>query len=354
MSARVESSGSDEEEGIGVQVAQHYNQLEEKGISQRKQSKIIHMRNFNNWMKSMLIGEFVKRVRGSKAGDYKLTVLDIGCGKGGDLQKWRKAGIRHLIATDIAETSVMQFKDRYMAMWSRDRGQPEFSAEFIVADATKEDLKAKFRDQGGADLVSCQFMFHYSFESLPQAEQMMKNAAENLKPGGFFIGTTPDAYDIMRRLELCGGKTFGNSIYNIRFDDGVDRRQPLFGAKYNFHLQDVVDCPEFLVHFPTVERIAEKYGLILVHRQRFQTAYNTYIKTQEGKNLMENMACFETYPSRQHEQNQDPNFAHAHRYIQQKQQQQQQQQQQLREGTISKEEWEAISLYICFAFKKLF
>merc|ERR1719309_481447 len=51
----------------------------------------------------MLIGEFVKRVGGNKPADYRLTVLDIGCGKGGDLQKWRKAGIRHLIATDIAE-----------------------------------------------------------------------------------------------------------------------------------------------------------------------------------------------------------------------------------------------------------
>ena len=40
-------------------------------------------------------------------------------------------------------------------------------------------------------------MYHYSFESLPQAEQMMRNAAENLKPGGYFIGTTPDANDIM-------------------------------------------------------------------------------------------------------------------------------------------------------------
>jgi mRNA (guanine-N7-)-methyltransferase len=47
------------------------------------------------------------------------------------------------------------------------------------------------------DLVSCQFSFHYCFESLPQAETMLLNAAECLRPGGYFIGTIPDAYEIM-------------------------------------------------------------------------------------------------------------------------------------------------------------
>ena len=47
------------------------------------------------------------------------------------------------------------------------------------------------------DLVSCQFSFHYCFESLPQAECMMRNAAECLRPGGFFIGTIPNANDIV-------------------------------------------------------------------------------------------------------------------------------------------------------------
>ena len=31
---------------------------------------------------------------------------------------------------------------------------------------------------------------------------MLKNISENLKKGGFFIGTTPDSRDIMSRLEM--------------------------------------------------------------------------------------------------------------------------------------------------------
>jgi mRNA (guanine-N7-)-methyltransferase len=47
------------------------------------------------------------------------------------------------------------------------------------------------------DLVSCQFAFHYSFESLAQAECMLKNASESLRSGGYFIGTIPNANELV-------------------------------------------------------------------------------------------------------------------------------------------------------------
>ena len=53
------------------------------------------------------------------------------------------------------------------------------------------DPKKKF------DLTSCQFSFHYSFESYEQADRMMQNACECLKPGGYFIATTPNSFELM-------------------------------------------------------------------------------------------------------------------------------------------------------------
>jgi mRNA (guanine-N7-)-methyltransferase len=47
------------------------------------------------------------------------------------------------------------------------------------------------------DLTSCQFSFHYSFETYEQADMMLKNACERLKPGGYFIGTTPNACELV-------------------------------------------------------------------------------------------------------------------------------------------------------------
>lgn len=72
------------------------------------------------------------------------------CGKGGDLLKWKKANISHLICADIAQVSLEQCQQRYNDMvnkkGSKDKGfAPIFSAEFITADCTKvEDTYCHF------------------------------------------------------------------------------------------------------------------------------------------------------------------------------------------------------------------
>ena len=46
---------------------------------------------------------------------------------------------------------------------------------------------------------------------------MLQNASECLKPGGYFIGTTPDSFDIVQRIRKNGedANSAGNSIYSV-------------------------------------------------------------------------------------------------------------------------------------------
>lgn len=44
--------------------------------------------------------------------------------------------------------------------------------------------------RGRYDVVSCQFAFHYAFESEESARLAMRNVTESLRVGGFFFGTT--------------------------------------------------------------------------------------------------------------------------------------------------------------------
>ena len=86
----------------------------------------------------IFVDEYLDKVRQGKSHGDPLRVLDMCCGKGGDLLKWRKGNITHLICADIAEVSVEQCQNRYKEMGGK-RGQypPLFTAEFLAYDCTK-------------------------------------------------------------------------------------------------------------------------------------------------------------------------------------------------------------------------
>jgi mRNA (guanine-N7-)-methyltransferase len=48
----------------------------------------------------------------ARAGD---RVLDLACGKGGDLVKWDKARIQHYVGVDIAKGSVSSVGSRFQS-----------------------------------------------------------------------------------------------------------------------------------------------------------------------------------------------------------------------------------------------
>ena len=103
-------------------MASHDNNLDERGVASRKESRIYHLRNLNNWIKSQLINEYMDRVKAKRREEGSrepITVLDMGCGKGGDLLKWQKAGADHVVCADIAATSVEQCEARYRDMARR-------------------------------------------------------------------------------------------------------------------------------------------------------------------------------------------------------------------------------------------
>lgn len=82
------------------------------------------------------LGNTLDLIRKEKGWHHPINVLDLGCGKGGDLLKWQRGNIHHVVCADIAETSVNQCEKRYSEL--RRRGSKQlFTAEFITADCTK-------------------------------------------------------------------------------------------------------------------------------------------------------------------------------------------------------------------------
>ncbi|XP_065674921.1 mRNA cap guanine-N7 methyltransferase isoform X1 [Hydra vulgaris] len=338
-------------DSVGNAVAKHYNDIPAGTKESRKESRIFHLRNFNNWVKTVIITEFLGKIKRRKRLSDEINILDLACGKGGDLLKWQKANVDHVIMADIASTSIDQCKERYAKLEkeSRSRHSRErlFTTEFYAADCTKENLCEKFKNPDiKLDLTSCQFAFHYSFESYSQAELMFKNACKNLRTGGYFVGTTPDAHKLVKRIKSMESDSFGNSVYNIK-PDSKDNF-PLFGAKYMFHLEGVVDCPEFLVYFPAFEKIAAKYNMKLVWKKNFHELFKEHEK--EYSSLLSKMSALEVYPAPSNKQlvaEEAGQYKNASEYMDRKATKN------MRVGTLSADEWEAAGLYLAFAFEKV-
>lgn len=205
-------------------VRQHYNAVPQRGREWRKtDSRIKGLRSFNNWVKSTIIHKFSPSEPGSEP--HPLRVLDIGCGKGGDLGKWQQAPqpVELYVGIDPAEVSIDQARERYQQMRSgggrggRGRGgyrggrpQRTFDAEFIAEDAFSYSLGhipiinevgfgpgSRWGPAGGFDVVSMMFCMHYAFETEAKAKGMLANVAGSLKKGGRFIGVIPNS-DVLR------------------------------------------------------------------------------------------------------------------------------------------------------------
>lgn len=230
--------------GVHDVVRQHYNAVPERGREWRKtDSKIKGLRSFNNWIKSTIIQKFspdedflARNNRNGWGGpesaavpdeaDKRLLVLDVGCGKGGDLGKWQLApqAVELYVGLDPAEISIEQARERYSSMRydkRRRRGHPLFHAEFHAKDCFGEwlgdlsiiqrvgidpnigpggSLMSSRWSSGGFDVVASMFTMHYAFESEEKARQMLQNVAGALKKGGRFLGVGPNSDVISARV----------------------------------------------------------------------------------------------------------------------------------------------------------
>ncbi|KAG6866085.1 hypothetical protein C0991_008837 [Blastosporella zonata] len=304
---------------VGV-VVEHYNSRPDVGVVQRLDSPIIGLKNFNNWVKSVLITRFAHPVlaasksrsmngngnfRGGPRNTGSGKVLDMGCGKGGDMTKWTKARVKELVGVDIASVSVDQARSR----WESLRG-PRFSASFAALDCYTQPLTNAFPPNllgmdpsydydsdvqltgDPFDVVSMQFCMHYAFETEQKTRCMLENVSRYLRRGGVFIGTIPNAELLLEHLDAlppdATDLSFGNSVYKIRFEERANR--PVFGHKYWFYLRDAVDdVPEYVVQWENFVEMAAEYDLHPVYKEEFHQVFSEHQEHPEFGPLMVRM-----------------------------------------------------------------
>ncbi|EPR79987.1 mRNA capping enzyme [Spraguea lophii 42_110] len=179
-----------------TEIAEHYNSIKSINKKERTQSKIINIRNMNNFIKSILIKKYTKADN---------SVLDIGCGKGGDIFKFAHQNIKYYTGIDIAENSIEEAKQRCA------NRNIKFNTQFLVQDYTQ-----KFNYKEKYDVISAQFTYHYSFFSEQSFQNSLCNILQHTKIGSYVIMSIPDKETIVRRYKKYGNG-YGNEYYKITF-----------------------------------------------------------------------------------------------------------------------------------------
>ncbi|CBQ72571.1 related to RNA (guanine-N7-) methyltransferase [Sporisorium reilianum SRZ2] len=303
------------------EVADHYNKRREVGIHGREESPIIALRKFNNWIKSVLVGTFARgrdptldgrtRARGGR-------ILDLGCGKGGDLKKWEKVRPSGLVGADIAAVSIEQAIARHR---DNNNGYPGDFFAFDCFSMSLTEVIPRELLEPMFDNVTLQFCMHYAWESVDKARVMLDNVARYLRKGGVFIGTIPDSYELRERIASSAhpeDRSIGNRYYKVVFDQV--ERWPAFGNRYTFFLEDAVEnVPEYVVDFEVFEELAQEVGLRCIYRKNFAEIYHEGSRHGEYGKLLERMKVVDKYGSL----------------------------------SLDEEMWQAATLYLGFAFEKM-
>jgi mRNA (guanine-N7-)-methyltransferase len=220
-----------------------------------------NLRIINNFIKTGILKNYVKK---------NDTVLDLGCGKGGDLKKYKSLKIKKYVGVDVSEKSIKEAINR-----ARNLKILPFT-QFCIKDAYNDVM---FGAKGVSpklqkfDVITSQFSFHYAFFDDKSLETSVSNINENLKPGGFFIITVPKKNIIINRI--LKQKAY-NSLYSIK-DVRPQSNNPESWKSYNFSLiGSVVDCLEYFVNFLQLKKMLEAEKIYLVERTPFVSLLNQY------------------------------------------------------------------------------
>lgn len=292
----------------------------------RDESTIIHMRDFHNWIKLVLITNITDFYY-SKTGNEKISLLDISTGRGGDLMKWKKALITDVFAFDISDKSINSndienpgAKERLKGL--RKKGY-SVNVEFEVGDATRPlgdtnleipaiipKIKSFLNKNkiNSFDLISCQFALHYYFSSEYSLRNVLNLVSSSLKKGGYFFGTTIDGEKIKQYFDFLpdGSSVFKRKLYSIEKFFPKKIKNP-FGNKYTFTIYDTFDktnyfntlgiSTEYIVDFKVLNEIAKEYSLVPENINFFEKWSPTGKKkeyTNRTNNIIQFQEIFET------------------------------------------------------------
>ncbi|QDZ17584.1 mRNA (Guanine-N(7))-methyltransferase [Chloropicon primus] len=248
-------------DGHAQRTAQTYEQQRQA----RESGGAYPLKKYHNLIKAKLLKEFAQDAD---------SLLDLCCGRGGDIHKWINCNVGKVLGVDISTMEIVEAKRRYLeAKKKRPGARLEAKFNHVACLGTKElDWGAKY------DVVTCMFAIHYFFVSEEAIKTLFRNVKATLKPGGYFIATFPSGKKVLQTLNQR--EEYRTPMLYLRKRwEGRDPKSP-FGQAFecaisdtvtraeNASQEEVVGSREYLVFFNVIQALAKEVNMSLVKTYR--------------------------------------------------------------------------------------
>jgi len=256
-------------------------------IITNKSNNIDNLRKFHNYIKFKLITEYCSKVNAE-------SLLDISCGRGGDLQKWinNRLNLKYILAFDSHKESIFSSTkngdsyDGAIARFKNIKTSYHGKLPFInfqhlnIFDNNILQKLNTIDKNKKYDVVSCQFALHYFSKNEDSLNDVLNIVSKKLKSGGIFIGTATDG-DMIKNILDHGNvniplltlikQTHNNYLFYIQ----TGNHESITNLRKNyFEIQGV--SSEFYLFKDTLIKLSEKNNLKLIEIKSFHDWYQNY------------------------------------------------------------------------------
>jgi len=321
---------------------------QENKYYQEKNELAKQMRQFHNFIKSNIIYTYCSLSYNKK----KMDILDIGCGVGGDINKFYHARVGSYIGIDIDYGNLFSAGDSATSRYNNFKKKfPNFTdMKFIQASASvqfdlnnqnatignmKDENKKLIMNTFGEDensknyktfdIMNAQFTIHYYFENDNSLNNFLNNVKKHLRQHGFLLVTTFDANIVHNTFNKDGKinaeymSSDGNNsiLYDInRLYPSNTKNLKQTGLAIDVLMKWINQedyYKEYLVEPSFLIESMDKIGLSLIETDTFKNLFdnykdylNNYVKNESIDNTKKFLMTTAKYY--------DENFKNFHSY----------------------------------------
>ena len=275
----------------------------------RDERKSKSLNDFHSFVKKDLI---VSNIGGEN------NVLDLGVGKGGDLNHYIEGKVNVFVGIDnifdnlnnnengicnrifsksvdskennLLTNSLMIWGNCEKILTNADAGNDELNKYYLdiiygnlSLDNISNSKLRQFYNIGnvqagfGFDLVSSQFAFHYFFKNINTLENVLESISKSLKIGGKFVGTCLDGKKVFNLLK-DSSKIGVDDLWSIekKYEKSVfHNNENSLGYTVSIFNESIgMTIEEYLVNFDYLIQKAKEYNLELVELNSFTNLFD--------------------------------------------------------------------------------